>query len=147
MLKDAFGPGELVIDIAFDLTGFAVGDELLGLVVPVRIHANEQVAFGTFDGITMDVAFAGVGRVEPDTDKAVLVCGGRAVGPAGDESGVRCLNGILPHAFTGDPNPLITDIQQANVGILDRQFIGAISLIDETLSHGKLPAGVWILCN
>jgi len=71
-LEDALAVLVLTIQIVGGLVFQFGGDDLLAVVVPIGVDADEQVAFRPVDGVVVDEPFAGVGDVEPVADETVF---------------------------------------------------------------------------
>lgn len=146
--KERAAGGVLGFDVFFDFAGVGGRDELTGVVVPVGVEANEQVAFVPFDGIAMDMALAGPGRVEPEADVVVFLGGGGVLGSADEKFGVGDADcGHMP-GFFGDPDVAVEHVVQADMGVVTAQGVGGVFAVNRAgVGHGgRAKAEGWWAC-
>ena len=120
-VEDALAVLELALEVFVGLVFQFRGYQLLPVVVPVGINADEDVRFVPVDGVAHDEALAGAGGVHPEADEAVFPDGGGGVVGPGDEACVGGADGLPGEGFA-DPDFAFAGIEDADVRVFAVEF-------------------------
>ena len=82
----------LLFDILLNPGGIRTGYKPTGHIVPIWIQPDHEMAFLPFDGIAVNIALAGVGRMKPVTEKPILVSRGGVLGTTYQQTGMTNSN-------------------------------------------------------